>query len=349
MAKSSQKKKQSRGGVKTTARPARKGKKPAGSPKKRAAKKSAAKATAADLPELYCVDSSIYIFRAYFSMPDSIRDEQGRPVNAVYGFTDFMIKLIQEARPEYLAAFFDESLNTSFRNEIYPPYKTNRDLPPPDLERQLKLCRQISRLLGAGDYAHPRYEADDLIGACMHRHRAKFGRRVIVSSDKDLAQLLGPSDVLWDYARERRFDSAGIAEHFGVPPEHIADLLALAGDAVDNIPGLPGIGQKTAATLIRKFGGVGDILKRTDEIAADREIRGAARIVATLRENAELARTCLAVTRIAVSGLRQPGDSVPAVRQLKYRGPDTNGLAKLFESEGFGGRLLGRIEKLTAT
>ncbi|MCR9144867.1 MAG: hypothetical protein NXI24_21695 [bacterium] len=297
-------------------------------------------------PDLYCIDASIYIFRAYFSMPDSIRDEAGRPVNAVYGFADFLIKFIEAARPAYLGVFFDESLNTSFRNEIYPPYKTNRELPPADLERQLKLCRELSRLMGGGDYAHDRYEADDLIGATMHRHRAKFKRRTIVSSDKDLAQLLTqPKDILWDYARERRFDAAGIEEHFGVPPERIADLLALAGDAVDNIPGLPGIGQKTAAALIQKFGGIESVLKRTDEIAAAKDLRGAARIAATLAENAELARTCLAVTRIGTK-LKDAGDSVPSLRELQYRGADLAGLKKMFAREGFGGRLIGRLEKL---
>ncbi|MEQ9366309.1 MAG: 5'-3' exonuclease H3TH domain-containing protein [Leptospirales bacterium] len=301
--------------------------------------------TRQEATELYCIDASIYIFRAYFSMPDSVRDDQGRPVNAVYGFTDFLIKLIQEVRPAYLAAFFDESLTSSFRNEIYPPYKTNRELPPADLERQLKLCRRVSQLMGAGDYAHDRYEADDLIGACMHRHRAKFTRQIVVSSDKDLAQLLGPGDILWDYARERRFDPAGITAHFGVPPEHIADLLALAGDAVDNIPGLPGIGQKTAAALIQKFGGLETILGRTADVAATKDLRGAARIAETLRDNAELARTCLKITRIATR-LDAPGTSVPAWRDLKYRGPDRAGLKQFFEEEGFGGRLLARLEKL---
>lgn len=315
--------------------------------KKAAPKKTGKPAKSVKLPDLYCVDSSIYIFRAYFSMPDSIRDDQDRPVNAVYGFTDFLIKLIQEVRPTHLAAFFDESLNTSFRNEIYPPYKTNRELPPPDLERQLKLCRQISRLMGAGDYAHDRFEADDLIGACMHRHRAKFARNLIVSSDKDLAQLLGPRDILWDYARERRFDPTAVEAHFGVPPERIADFLALAGDAVDNIPGLPGIGKKTAAQLIQEFGGVKEILASTDRVAESKHLRGAKKVAETLRSNAELARTCLAITRIETRIPSGTG-AVPGLRELKYSGPDLAGLATLFEQEGFGERLNNRLQKLAA-
>lgn len=296
------------------------------------------------LPDLYCIDASIYIFRAYFSMPESIRDAKGRPVNAVYGFTDFLIKLIQETRPTHIAAFFDESLTTSFRNQLYAPYKANRELPPEDLERQLTLCREISRLLGAGDWAHAIYEADDLIGACMRRHRAKIKRAIIVSSDKDLAQLLLPDDVLWDYARERRFDPAAVEAHFGVPPQYIADYLALSGDAVDNIPGLPGIGQKTAAALIQQYGGLDQILKQTARIAESVTLRGARKIAETLRTNADQARLFLSITRIATG--KEVGG--PGLRELKYRAPDVAGLTALFEREGFGDRLKNRVEKFAA-
>ncbi len=306
-------------------------------------KKTAGKASAKALPDFYLIDASIYIFRAYFSMPSSIQDSAGRPVGAVYGFTDFLIKLITEARPTHLLACFDESLNSSYRNEIYPEYKANRELPPADLERQLKLCREIAGLMGMPAIAHDRYEADDLIGACMQKHRARFKSGVIVSSDKDLAQLLNQHDVLWDYARERRFDPPAIVEHFGVPPERIADYLALAGDAVDNIPGVSGIGAKTAATLVREFGGVSTILKSIPKIADSSGIRGAAKIAATLEREADDLRRWLAVTRIEtrISGL-------PGWRELGYRGPDLNALTALFEAEGFGTRLPQRVAKFAA-
>ena len=317
------------------------------------AKKSAKpeKATSA----LHLIDASVYIFRAYFSMPDSIRDGEGRPINAVYGFADFLVQLLAALKQKaprksgevFVGAFFDESLTSSFRNEVYPAYKANRELPPADLERQLQLCREICSLLGIVERAHARYEADDLIAFCLHKHRARVARGVIVSSDKDLAQLLQKNDQLWDYARDRTWGPKEVAAHFGVGPEYIADLLALAGDAVDNIPGLPGIGQKTAAALIQQFGGLAEILKKNDAIAASK-LRGAQRLATTLRENQQLARTCYEITRIQNRPARGEIDppQIPTLRELRWSGPDFKALDAFFEREAFGGRLRTRIERV---
>jgi len=122
--------------------------------------------------EIYLVDASIYIFRAWFSMPDSIQDNKGRPVNAVYGYVHFLCQLIERQSPAYIAVAFDESLKGSFRNKIYPDYKANRESAPPELKRQFKLCRDITRLMGIAEYASKTHEADDIIGTISHRLRA---------------------------------------------------------------------------------------------------------------------------------------------------------------------------------
>ncbi len=148
---------------------------------------------------------------------------------------------------------FDDSLATSFRNRIYPPYKANREPAPPDLALQFERCRELCEHLGVAWFASPEYEADDIIGTLATRLRAEGLRCTMVTRDKDMAQLVREGDVYWDYAGNARYYYRDIAERFGVQPERYADYLALTGDAVDNIPGVPGIGPKTAAVLLRAF------------------------------------------------------------------------------------------------
>ena len=129
---------------------------------------------------VYLIDASVYIFRAYFALPESIRDRDGNPAQAIHGFTRFLADLLRRARPRYIACAFDESLTSSFRNRLYPPYKANRALPPPELERQLAACRRMTRALGIKDYASRRFEADDLIGTLAKRHATPRRPAVIV-------------------------------------------------------------------------------------------------------------------------------------------------------------------------
>ena len=138
----------------------------------------------------FLVDASVYIFRAFFSLPSSLTNTEGKPINALYGFCRFVIELLQECRPHAIAIAFDESLTTSFRNDIFPEYKANRESPPDDLVWQLKLCRQFTSLMGLANFAHPRYEADDIIGALTVKLHQKKGNVVVVTRDKDLMQLL---------------------------------------------------------------------------------------------------------------------------------------------------------------
>lgn len=295
----------------------------------------------------YLIDASVYIFRAYFSLPESLRDGAGAPVNALYGYVDFLLRFLQATRPEYCGVYFDESLTTSFRNNFFPEYKANRALPPPELERQLKDCQRITELLGLAQYASPTYEADDLIGATMARLRksrsAKPWRFVIVSTDKDLTQLLTESDELWNYAKDERLDAKGVRREFGVAPEQIADLLALWGDSVDNVPGVPGVGRKTAAELLQKFGSLEEILRDLKRVAQSK-LRGAAGLAEKLSMHAEAARLYRRVTQIEC----EPGILRVTARDLRWTGASAAELRAFFEDRGFGQKLLARIEALDA-
>ena len=250
-------------------------------------------------PAVHLIDGSLYVFRAWHSMPDEFHDANGHPVNAVHGFTRFLCELLERVKPEHLAVAFDASLTTSFRNAIYPAYKANRELPPLDLERQFVLCREVAEALGIPVLIDHTYEADDLIGSALWSLRGHGFRSVIVSADKDFGQLLGEFDEQWDYARNLRWGPAGVLEKLGVHPHQVADYLALCGDAVDNIPGVPGIGAKTAAALLSHFGSLDALLERVDEVPFLR-IRGAASCAAKLREHADSARLYRQLTRIAL-------------------------------------------------
>ncbi|HEX7047438.1 MAG TPA: 5'-3' exonuclease H3TH domain-containing protein [Gammaproteobacteria bacterium] len=288
---------------------------------------------------LYLVDASVYIFRAYFSLPDSIRDRSGHPVQAVYGFTRFLVELLAREQPRYLACAFDESLTSSFRNRIYPPYKANRVLPPPELEQQLKACRRAARALGIATFASKRYEADDLIGTLARRHGR--GRAVvIVSRDKDLAQLVREGDVFWDYGAGERHDVQSITSKLGVPPARIPDLLGLAGDAVDNIPGVAGIGVKTAAALLQAFEDLDDVYANLDRVAA-LPLRGAVGIAARLAAGRDLASLSRELATIHCD--------IPlktTLAELRWTGINTRAVNRLLNELGFGASLRRQIERL---
>lgn len=275
-------------------------------------------AMSATLPAVHLVDGSLYVFRAWHSMPNEFTDVDGHPVNAVHGFTRFLCELLERVKPPHIAVAFDASLTTSFRNAIYPAYKANRELPPPDLEHQFVLCREVAEALGLVVLIDHSYEADDLIGSSLWTLRGHGFRSVIVSADKDFGQLLGEHDEQWDYARGLRWGPAGVHEKLGVHPHQVADYLALCGDAVDNIPGVPGIGAKTAAALLTHFGSLDILLERIEEIPFLR-IRGAASCAQKLREHGQSALLYRRLTRIALDApvsesadalVRMSGDAV---------------------------------------
>ncbi len=291
---------------------------------------------------LHLVDASVYVFRAYFSIPGSMTDGAGRPVNALYGFTGFLGDLLEAAKPTHIAVAFDESLNTSFRNDIYPDYKANRELPPPDLEEQFGLCRRLVRAYGLADYASDSFEADDIIGTLAAAARQRGRRCVIVTRDKDLSQLLRDGDVYWDYAGNRRVPYDEAADVFGVVPERMADFLALTGDKVDNIPGVPGVGKKTAAALLAHFESLDDLYDRLDDVAQV-PVRGAKTLGRKLSEHRE---TALLARRLTVIPEDVPVDTSD---EATSRGkPDLEALESLFDEVRFGARLRDQAKRIAA-
>jgi len=239
---------------------------------------------------LYLVDGSGYLFRAYHALPPLSRKSDGLPTGAVSGFSNMLWKLLEDMRagdrPTHLAVIFDAG-KTTFRNEIYPAYKSNRPDPPDDLIPQFPLVRAATRAFGVACIEEPGYEADDLIATYARLAREAGARTTIVSSDKDLMQLVVDGEIeLYDTMKNKRIASAEVMERFGVPPSKVVEVQALAGDSVDNVPGVRGIGVKTAAELINSFGGLEALLSRAQEIKQPKRRE-------TLIENAENARISL--------------------------------------------------------
>lgn len=257
---------------------------------------------------LYLIDASIYVFRAWHTMPDEFRDTDGWPTNAVQGFARFLLDILERERPRHVVVAFDEALDSCFRNRLYPAYKANRDPAPEELKRQFAHCRALCVALGLSVLGHPEYEADDLIGSALLQARAAGHRGIILSADKDLSQLLHIGDEQWDYARNQRWGAHGVRARHGVEAHQIADYLALSGDAVDNIPGVPGIGAKTAAILLAHFGNLDSLLRRVEEVPYLR-FRGAAQAAAKLRDHRDNALLFRTLTTIACDA--PVGDAAP--------------------------------------
>jgi DNA polymerase-1 len=218
---------------------------------------------------LWMIDASAYIFRAYHALPPLTRKSDGLPVGAVQGYCNMLWKLIRDMKgpdgPTHLVAIFDHSEKT-FRNALYDQYKANRSAPPEDLIPQFPLVREATAAFGVHCVELPGYEADDLIATYACRSRDAGGEAVIVSSDKDLMQLIGGGVVMWDPMKDRRLAEPEVFEKFGVGPDKMIDLQALIGDSVDNVPGAPGIGPKTAAQLLDEYGDLDTLLERAGEI-----------------------------------------------------------------------------------
>ncbi|WP_333587507.1 DNA polymerase I [Phenylobacterium sp.] len=219
---------------------------------------------------LYLVDGSGYIFRAYHALPPLTRKSDGLPIGAVSGFCNMLWKLLVDMRaqadaPTHLAVVFDHSEKT-FRNDLYDQYKAHRPPPPEDLIPQFPLVREATRAFGVPCLELPGYEADDLIAAYACKVRDAGGEVTIISSDKDLMQLVGDSVFMLDTMKNLRIGREQVIEKFGVPPEKVVDVQALCGDSVDNVPGAPGIGIKTAAQLINEYGDLDTLLSRAEEI-----------------------------------------------------------------------------------
>jgi len=218
---------------------------------------------------LHLIDGSSFIFRAYHALPPLSRKSDGLPIGAVSGFCNMLQRYVEGNHgpdaPTHVAVIFDKGSHT-FRNDLYDAYKANRDEMPEDLRPQIPLTREATRAFSIACEEIEGYEADDIIATLACKARDAGGRVTIISSDKDLMQLVGGGVEMLDAMKNRRIDVDEVREKFGVDPERVVDVQALAGDSVDNIPGAPGIGIKTAALLINEFGSLEDLLDRAEEI-----------------------------------------------------------------------------------
>ena len=276
---------------------------------------------------LYLIDGSGFVFRAYHALPPLTRKTDGLPTGAVAGFSNMLWKLLEDTKagdkPTHLAVIFDAG-RKSFRNDFFEDYKANRSDPPDDLVPQFPLTRDAVRAFGVACVEKQGYEADDLIATYARIARETGVRVTIVSADKDLMQLVRDSQVeMLDTVKNRRIGPAEVIERFGVPPEKVIEVQALIGDPIDNVPGVPGIGVKTAAKLIGEFGDLETLLSRANEVKQPKcrealiEYAGKARLSArlvTLDDHVPLDHE---ITEFAVHD-PDPKELLPFLRSLEF-------------------------------
>ena len=280
--------------------------------------------------ELFLIDGSGFIFRAYHALPPLNRPD-GTPVNAVLGFTNMLVKLITDMHVPNIAVIFDAA-RKNFRNDIYPKYKANRDETPEDLIPQFPLIRKATEAFSIPAIEMEGFEADDLIAAYARLANEKGYPVAIVSSDKDLMQLVRPGVRMIDPMKYKDIGENEVLEKFGVTPDKVVDVQALAGDSTDNVPGVPGIGVKTAALLINEYGDLETLLKRAGEIKQNKRREA-------LIENAEMARISKKLVQL------DDHAKVPLkLADLKVKKPDTAKLYAFLQEQGFKS-VLSRMEK----
>jgi len=275
---------------------------------------------------LYLVDSSIFIFKAWFApVPEQVNLVQ-QSNQAFVGFTDFVFRLLTERAPNKLVFAFDQSLKQSSRKLVYPQYKANRSPAPIELKRQFDWCQQWVDLLGIAIVSSDSWEADDLIGTLAKMHRSPELSIVILSADKDLTQLVHEGDLWWTFFGDKKLDYRGVVKKFGVKPRQIADQLALTGDKVDNIPGIPHIGTKTAANLLRKFGSLENLRQNLNEVGG-MKFRYAGRVQQALIEHESILDISSRLTRIncEVESMREV--------DVERRNPDKKQLEEMMSEQ----------------
>ncbi|MDH5556033.1 MAG: DNA polymerase I [Alphaproteobacteria bacterium] len=270
---------------------------------------------------VYLVDGSGFIFRAFHGLPPMTRPD-GTPVNAVYGFVTMLMKLLSETDADHIAIIFDAK-RVNFRNDIYPEYKAHRPPAPDELIPQFALIHEAVKAFNLPAVQMEGFEADDLIATYAKQAVALGAEVTVVSSDKDLMQLVGDKVIMFDAMKNRMIDAAGVVEKFGLGPEHVVDIQALAGDSSDNVPGVPGIGIKTAAQLIEEYGDLDTLLARAGEIKQPKRREN-------LIEFAELARISRQLVRLK--------DDVPVEHELDsfdVKKPDHDTLIAFLREQGF--------------
>lgn len=273
-------------------------------------------------PQLYLLDGSSYIYRAYYGVRD-LATTGGMPSNAVFGFTRMLLCLLQEHRPDYLAVVLEPPREETFRRELYPPYKAHRDAMPADLVPQLPYIRKVLQALNIPALEAPGFEADDVIATLARRYAAEGIQVTVVTGDKDLLQIVGDGIGLLDTMKDLRSGPQEVLDRFGVPPELVPDVLGLAGDTSDNIPGVPGIGEKTAAGLVQRFGSLEGVLqwkslvngkKRRDNLHFHADQARLSKTLATVRYDVPLT-VSLADLQCQAPNLPE---LIPLLRELEF-------------------------------
>ena len=290
-------------------------------------------------PRLYLVDASAYLYRAFHAIP-FLSTSRGLPTNAVYGVTSMLLKLLREERPTHLALVFDAPGET-FRDALFPAYKANRSAMPDELVPQLGLVRRVVAALRAPVLEHAGVEADDVIGTLATRIAGAGGEVVIVTGDKDFQQLVGPRITLLDTMFDKRTGTEEVQARYGIEPERWVDVIGLMGDAIDNIPGIKGVGEKTASALIRHAGSLEQLLADPQVVTAS-GVRGAASLIEKLRTHAEQAALA---KRLATIRCDLP--LAETLDDFRYAGPDREQLEELCRELEFH-RLLREIPTLQA-
>ena len=270
---------------------------------------------------LCLVDGSSFLFRAFHALPLLTRPD-GTPVNAVLGFTNMLLKLLDDLDATHLAVIFDSGRKT-FRNEISPDYKANRPEPPDELIPQFPLVRDATRAFNVECIEKPGFEADDLIATYARQAEAAGIEVIIVSSDKDLMQLVTDRVSMFDAIKNKKIGPDQVKEKFGVGPEKVVDVQSLAGDSVDNVPGVPGIGVKTAAQLIQEYGDLDSLLAQASEIKQPKRRQ-------SLLDFADQARLSRELVR-----LREDVPTDLPVDQLQRQSPDPQQLLNFLNEQGF--------------
>jgi DNA polymerase-1 len=279
-------------------------------------------------PVLYLIDASSYVYRAFFALPP-LTNASGLPTNAVYGFTTMLLKLLREAKPAYIGAVFDAP-GATFRDTLFERYKANRPAMPDDLAAQFPLVQEVVAALALHSLVIPGVEADDVIATVAERMTAEGIDLVVVTSDKDLMQIVSDHVQLWDTMHDRRCDRQAVRQRLGVEPEQVIEAMGLMGDPIDNIPGIRGIGEKTAATLIARFGTIEQLLSRLDELAAAKDIRTAKKLAALLAEHGDIARLSRDLATV-----RRDVPIACKLEDFRYRTPDPAALWPVFTRLGF--------------
>lgn len=275
---------------------------------------------------VYVVDAMNYIFRAYHGLPDNITAPSGMLTNAVLGYLRTLLRIIKERKPEYMAAAFEK--DSSFRTSIFSGYKANRTQPPPDLEAQFDYCRKITKAIGVACIEADDYEADDVIGTIASRMSAEGHPVVVVTGDKDMSQLVCENIRVYDMAKENWLDETAVREKFGVAPAQIPDLLALHGDHVDNIPGVEGVGEKTARQILSVCGTIENVVET--HIDSQLRFRGRDTVLKRIRDNMEAVRTSRRLATICCDAPIQV-----SAETLRYRRAHRETLAPLCRELGF--------------